>query len=117
MEPGVPPSREILPLSEDTDILTVIDEDFETLYDVPFVTVNKVGGEIMAEVLLSGVKEIDSDRIATAQSVAKEHGCRAYARVFGDQYGGAAVLIYFTDEPSKGLIWGLENEVGNAWLS
>lgn len=111
MEPGVP-SGDLHPLTEDTDILTVVD-DFESIYDVPFVTVNRIGDEIHAEVLLSGVDEIDHDRISTAMSVAGERGFRAYARVFGT-YGN--VVLYFTDEPSKGLIWGLEDEIGNSWL-
>ena len=121
MEPGVP-GGEILPLSEDRDILTVVDvvdddDDFENLYDVPFVTVNRVGNEIEAEIVLSGVVEIDYDRLDTAQAVAAEKGFRAYARVFGDLYEDCNVVtILFTDDPAKGLIWALENEVGNAWL-
>ena len=112
MDSGVP-SGDSRPLTEDTDILTVVEEEFVCLYDVPFVTVNRFGGEIQAEVLLSGVDEIDEGRISSAHAAAAEHGYRAYARVFGEW---GQVLIYFTDEPSKGLIWGLEEEVGNAWL-
>jgi len=117
LEPAVP-SGEILPLSEDRDILTVVDDEvFENLYDVPFVTVNRVGDEIEAEVVLSGVKEIDQDRLATAQSVAGEKGFRAYARIFGDLYEDSNVVtILFTDDPAKGLIWALAEEMGSAWL-
>jgi hypothetical protein len=79
--------------------------------------VNRIGDEIHAEVILSGVDEIDHDRLSTAQSVAAEHGFRAYARFFGDLYENSNVVtILCTDDPAKGLIWGLEDEVGNAWL-
>ena len=109
MEPVAVPSGSIQPLSEDL-ILTVVD-DFESIYDVPFVTVNRVDGEIQAEVLLSGNTVIDNDRLSTAMSVAAEHGHQAYARVFGDDDN---VLLYFTDDPAKGLIWALETEMGAA---
>jgi hypothetical protein len=113
MEPAVPGGAQ--PLTEDTDILTVVD-DFESIYDVPYVTVNRVGNELQAEVMLSGVPEIDEDRLSTAQSVAWERGYRAYARVFGDLYGGSAVTLYFADGPTAGVIWALEDELGNgAW--
>lgn len=111
MEPVVPsvPSQ---PLIEDTDILTAVD-DFESIYDVPFVTVNRVGMEVEAEVHLSGVQEIDEDRIATAMSVAGGRGYHAYARVFGDLYGSKAVIIYFSSDPSAGVIWALDTEMGD----
>ena len=107
MEPAAP--------SEDTAILTVVDDDLEveSLYDVPYVLVNRVGAEIHAEIVLSGVNEIDFDRITTAQSVAWDKGrCKAYARVFGDLYEDLNVVtMLFTDDPSKGLIWALEEEM------
>lgn len=113
MEPAVPGGAQ--PLTEDTDILTVVD-DFESIYDVPFVTVNRIGNELLAEVMLSGTPEIDEDRLAAAQSVAWERGYRAYARVFGDLYGGSAVTIHFTDAPTAGTIWALAEELGaDAW--
>ena len=101
----------------DTIILNVADDEvFENLYDVPFVTVNRVGDEIQAEVHLSGDWQTDHDRLSTAQSVAAELGFRAYARVFGDLYeDGNVVSVLFTDDTAKGLIWGLEDEVG-VWL-
>jgi hypothetical protein len=113
MEPVVPsvPSQ---PLIEDAGILAVVD-DFESIYDVPFVTVNRVGSEIQAEVILSGVKEIDEDRLNTAQSVAGELGYRAYARVFGDLYDSTVVTIHFSDNPASGLIWALETEMVDDW--
>ena len=111
MEPAVPGG--IAPLTTgDTGILDVVEDDFEAIYDVPFVTVNRVGGELQAEVIFSGIKDIDHDRVSTALSVASERGFKAYARVFGDMDN---VLIYFTDNPSKALIWGLSDEV-SSWL-
>ena len=97
---------------ERTGILTAVDEEFVNLYDVPFVTVNKVDGLVLAEVLLSGSREIDRDRVETALSVGREHGVTAYARVFGD-YGN--VLIYFADDPDKGVIWAFMDELGGEW--
>lgn len=88
---------------EDTDILTAVEEEFECLYDVPYVTVNKIDGEIQAEVIFSGNEVVDLDRIRTALSVGAEHGYRAYARVFGTYHN---VLILFSDSPATGAIYG-----------
>jgi hypothetical protein len=91
---------------EDRHILTVAD-DFESIYDVPFVTVNRVSGEYQAEVILSGDEETDHDRVLTALAVGTEHGVRAYARVFGT-YGNVKIL--FSHCPSAGTIW-----AGSEW--
>lgn len=88
--------------NEDTDILIVVD-DFESIYDVPFVTVNRVGGEYQAEVIFSGNEDTDLDRVRTALAVGTERGVRAYARVFGT-YGN--VMIYFTADPDGGAVYG-----------
>lgn len=110
MESVVPSGAGSLTEEADT-LLTVVDEDFENIYDVPFVTVNRIDDEIHAEIILSGIDEVDEDRLNTAQSVAREHGFRSYARVFADLYeDGDACLMYFTNDPAKGLIWALENE-------
>lgn len=97
---------------EEGIVLTYVDELFECVYDVPFVTVNRVGGEFMAEVVFSGDPMIDGDRVRTALQVGVDHGVRAFARVFGDD----CVTIHYTDEPSHGLVWGLEDEIGLSWL-
>lgn len=117
MESAVP-GGEHQPFSVDTDILTIVEtESFACLYDVPYVTVNWVDGEIQAEVILSGVDEIDHDRLTAAHTEAAKYGMRSYARYFGDLYeGNNAVTVLYSDNPSKGLIWSLENEVGDAWL-
>ena len=93
-------------------ILTYVDEEFEAIYDVPYVTVNRIDGEFLAEVVFSADPVINADRVRTALAVGRDHGVRAFARVFGEN----CVTIHFTDEPSKGLIWGLEDEIGNSWL-
>jgi len=100
---------------EDTGVLAVVEEDFKSIYDVPFVTVNRIDGQFVAEVIFSGNPVIDLDRINTALKVGIEHGVRAYARVFGT-YGN--VLIYFTDDPLGGLIYGPpSDEIGVEWLN
>ena len=113
MEPVVPSVPQ--PLIEDTDILTAVDDDFENIYDVPFVTVNRVGVELEAEVHLSGMKEIDEDRLGAAMSIAVERGFRSYARVFGDLYESSNVVtLLFSDNPNTGQIWCLEDDI--TWL-
>jgi hypothetical protein len=103
-------------VGEDASILTVdVEEDFRSIYDVPYVTVNKIDGQFVAEVIFSGNPEVDLDRVSTALRVGLEHGVRAYARVFGT-YGN--VLIYFTDDPLGGLIYGPSaDEIGGEWLN
>ena len=111
------PGGSIAPPSQDVVVTDTLiaeeDEGFECLYDVPFVTVNRVAGLIEAEVLLCGAAEIDLDRINTALSVGRSHGYTSYSRVFGEADN---VLIQFTDDPDKGLIWALEDDLGlPAW--
>ena len=98
------PSDDTQPLNK--TVATVA--HFEAIYDVPFVTVNRVGAELEAEVVFSGDAEIDLDRLQTAFSVAGERGYRSYARVFIDY---DAVMIFFTDDPAKGIVWALEDEL------
>lgn len=116
MEPAVP-SGSIAPLTQDVATLAIMedDEEYENVYDVPFVTVNRIKatGQLEGEVLLSRVPEIDLDRVRTALSVGREHGCTSYSRIFGDYDN---VLIEFTDDPDKGLIYALESDLGlPAW--
>lgn len=102
---------EIAAPSDETQPLDTIVDDFRTVYDVPFVTVNRVwDGEFEAEVVFSGNAEVDLDRIRTALAVGRDHGVRAYARVFMDDY----VIIHYSDHPDKGIIWC--DEVDDAWL-
>ena len=99
------PSDGLVPFTgyaEDTDILT-IEDDFESVYDVPFVTVNKIDGQYEAEVIFSGTEVIDRDRVETALKVGAEHGVRAFARIFGT-YGNVRIL--FSDSPASGAVYG-----------
>jgi hypothetical protein len=109
MEATVVPSDDSC---EEGATLVYVDDDFESVYDVPYVTVNRIGGEYLAEVVFSGDPVVDKDRVSTALAVGRDHGVCSFARVFGEN----CVTIHFTDDPSKGLIWGLEDELGNAWL-
>jgi hypothetical protein len=108
METAAAPSDDIQPLS------TMVEGGFRTVYDVPFVLVNQVeNGEYAAEVVFSGDPEVDLDRVRTALAVGRERGVSAYARVFDED----VVWIYFSDDPSKGLIWALSDELSaSAWL-
>ena len=79
-------------VSEDTDILTAVDEEFECLHDESHVLVNLVNGKCQAEVIMSGVEEVDQFRIQTALDIGASRGQHSYARVHG-VYGN--ILIYF----------------------
>lgn len=80
--------------AEDSEVLTE-DEDFENIFDAPYITVNRISGRYQAEVILSGNDILDQDRIQTALDVGAVHGVRAYANVQGT-YGN--VLIHFTEK-------------------
>lgn len=98
METGQPDGdrhESLSAISGDSAVLTVVDE-FENIYDVPFITVNRIGfGCYVAEVVLSGDDETDLDRIQTALDVATVQGVHAYARVHGEF---DTTLIYFTPD-------------------
>ena len=103
---------EIAAPSDESQPLATIVDDFTTVYDVPFVTVNRVwDGEYEAEVVFSGNPATDGDRVRTALAVGRDHGVRAYARVFVEDY----VIIQFSDHPDKGIIW-CPDEMNDAWL-
>lgn len=114
MDTAGPSDSVVIPFANEGSAILTVEEDFESLYDVPFVTVNRIEGQIEAEVIFSGVHDTDMDRIMTALQVGQEHGQRAYARVFGI-YGN--VLIHFSDHPDKGKIWGLLDTIGDEWLN
>lgn len=118
MEQAVP-GGESRPLTDDGALAVVDDYDgeFKEIYDVPFVTVNRVEDEIHAEVHLSGYAEVDHDRLMTAHSVARGLGFRSYCRIFADLYEEENVaLLRFSDSPTKGTIWALlEEEAGDTW--
>jgi hypothetical protein len=90
----------VLPLPATGDAIVLdVEDDFESVYDVPFITVNKIGSKYLAEVVLSGDVETDLARVQTALDVGATRGVHAYARVYSDLvYEGTAdsILIHFT---------------------
>lgn len=93
MDTGSPADTYSAAATEDTGVLTVVETDFETIYDVPFITVNKVGGKFLAEVFGSEDERITEARIQEALDVGHMHGVHAYARVWGEYNN---VRIFFT---------------------
>jgi alkanesulfonate monooxygenase SsuD/methylene tetrahydromethanopterin reductase-like flavin-dependent oxidoreductase (luciferase family) len=87
--------------TEDTAVLTLVEDEFESIFDVPFITVNKVDGQFQAEVILSGDPETDLERIQEALDVGTVYGVHAYARVHSEF--GHGVLIYFTPDEIEEL--------------
>jgi hypothetical protein len=79
-------------------VLTVEDEDFKNIFDAPFITVNRIEGQYIAEVMLSGTVEVDLDRIATALGVGRSEGVRFLSGKLG--VFGNNVTIFFTS-PSE----------------
>lgn len=68
----------------DSDVLTVVDEEFRNLYDVPFITVNMIDGWIVAEVQCSENELATQSRIQEAKEVARQYGQRLFARHVSD---------------------------------
>lgn len=122
MDPVVP-SGEASPLTEDTDILTVVctyDGVFQNLIDEDMVIMNRIGDEIHAEIVLSPDDDtVSHRRLMTAQATAGRLGFKAYCRFFGDLYEDSDVVtMQFTDDPAKGVIWALTEEMAVAdWLN
>jgi hypothetical protein len=88
--------------TEDSGVLTIVEDEFESILDVPFITVNKVDGQFQAEVILSGDSETDLERIQTALDVGTMYGVHAFARVHSEF--GHGVLICFTPDVEE-LSW------------
>lgn len=72
------------------------DFDFESVHDVPFITVNRVDGQYRAEVILSGNPATDTARIQEALDVGYTYGVHAFARKWGA--GGNHLAIFFTPD-------------------
>jgi hypothetical protein len=81
-----------LAIADDTE------EDFESVHDVRFITVNRIGAQYEAEVILSGDSVVDEARIQEALDVASSRGVHAYAR----KHGLDSVLIFFTADTADG---------------
>lgn len=75
------------------DVVEVTDSEYESVHDVPFISVNRAGLRYEGEVILSGVAEIDDARFREALDVGRSHGQRVDSMEYGP-YG--SVLIYFT---------------------
>ena len=80
-------------------ITTTVKDDFASILDVPFVTVNRINGQMVAEVILSGDEIYDRLRLSRAFQAAAAHNQYAHAQVHGD-YGN--VTIYFSEYPNGG---------------
>ncbi|HSU47472.1 MAG TPA: hypothetical protein VLJ40_11205 [Arthrobacter sp.] len=59
-------------------------EDFEDIYTVPFITVNRVDGRFLAQVVASDNDLVTLDRIQEAIEVGRRYGQHVYARKHGD---------------------------------
>lgn len=68
-------------------------EGFRNILDIPFVTINRIGPNVVGEVILTGDPIYDLLRISRALEAAAKLGYTATGRVYGD-YG---VTISFSD--------------------
>jgi hypothetical protein len=75
-----------------------VDEDFENVYDVPFVTVNRVDGQYIAEVVTSEHEDdvVTEARIQQALDWGHRNGLRSDEWGPGDLYN--VMLIFFTPD-------------------
>lgn len=90
----------------DTDVLV---EEFENLYDVPFIAVNMIDGRIVAEVERGHNDTVTLARVQEAKEVARRNGQHLFARTLGDReypelagvdYG--VITLYFTPDTITG---------------
>lgn len=100
MEAGSRAASHPAAASEDTGVLTIVEDDFVSVYDVPFITMNKVGGQYQAEVIMSLDDSTSEARIQEALDVGHVHGVHAYARILGEYNN---VLIFFTPDTDGGV--------------
>ena len=77
----------------------VLGESFRNILDIPYVTVNLIDGEIIAEVLLTGDEMHDRLRLSAADSAAAKYNQRSYARRDGDM----GVTIHYSAYPDGGV--------------
>jgi hypothetical protein len=74
-------------------VIEIADSEYATVYDVPFISMNRAGTEYEGEVILSGVAETDDARFRELLDVGLIHGQRVDSMEQGP-YG--SVLVYFT---------------------
>src|SRR4029453_10789792 len=90
----------IAPTAEDADVLTVVEESFESILQIPYVSVVKINGECQAEVWLCGDEVYDRLRLDRAHQAAAKEGQRSYATRHGG-YGN--LTIHFSEYPNGGV--------------
>lgn len=81
------------------------------MHDSPFVTVNRIDGQYLAEVFLCGDEAVDQARIQTALDVGYSFGVHSYAIVYNDiAYEGCddSVRIHFTPDS-------IPDDIGGMW--
>ena len=87
-----------------TGVLAIEEEEqFENLHDVPFITVNRINGKIIAEVVKDWDPAVTEARIRAAQDVGYEHGHHLWAAVHGDysHLGYGVVTLHFMPDGDK----------------
>jgi hypothetical protein len=87
-----------------------MEDDFENVYDVPFIVINRVDGKYLAEVEFSDNDLVNFARVEEALEVGRLYGQHAYARKHGDigypELAGlfhGVVTIAFTPDTDGGL--------------
>lgn len=78
-----------------TTVAQEVNEDFENVLDVPFVTVNRINGRYFAEVIASEDDTVTKARIQQALDVGHTKGVHAFAGKHGTYNN---ILIYFTPD-------------------
>jgi hypothetical protein len=88
----------------------VVEDDFMSIYDVPFITVNRVDGKFFAEVVASDNESVTLSRVQEALEVGRRYGQHVYARKHGDivypELAGVdngVILIAFTPDADGSL--------------
>jgi len=74
-------------------VIEIADSEYETVYDVPFISMNRAGARYEGEVILTGVAETDDARFRELLDVGRAHGQRADTMEQGPY---SSVLVYFT---------------------
>lgn len=84
----------------------VTEEDFENVYDVPWVTVNRIDGLYEAEVIFSGDEGVDQARLQEALDVGATYGVYPFAMKPNDYPDDdvESVTIHFTEVPIGSLV-------------
>jgi hypothetical protein len=94
----------------DTDVLIAVDEEFFNVYDVPFIIVNMIDGQCVAEVEASFRPLSTESRVQEAKEVARRLGQRLVSMSVGDReypelegIASGVITLYFTPDLDGGL--------------